>query len=289
MCLVSYSKESEYGALKKMREFDRTPKWSYIEITNQCNFTCEWCFMNANNQKSKILITLKQFHRILNKLTDIGILQITISGGEPLTHPNIIDIVNMSISKGFKTNIATNGALLTYDLIQKLEDFGLSQLSFNYIIDEDEDEDEDIELLNKIDYIIEKTNIEVVTNTVVSKQSNLDNLNKLFNSSIKRMKFWDNVKDNLTDNDVINIFNKVKEKCAEYDYTHILSYEPLVDGEVKINCPAKQKMLFCIDYNCNVYFCNSNRNTKISSIFDANIYNKYMNYKNNCLCAGRCS
>jgi MoaA/NifB/PqqE/SkfB family radical SAM enzyme len=44
MCMVSFSKEKSYSSKNKLKGFDNTPKWAYIEITNACSHKCAWCY-----------------------------------------------------------------------------------------------------------------------------------------------------------------------------------------------------------------------------------------------------
>ena len=82
----------------------------YIEITNICNLQCEFCPKTNREQK---FISTSEFSYILdeiNEFTDYIYFHVK---GEPLLHPKIGELLDISYNKGFKVNITTNGTLLS--------------------------------------------------------------------------------------------------------------------------------------------------------------------------------
>ena len=77
----------------------------YIEITNRCNLSCDFCIKNKRPIKD---ISIEEFKEVLTKLkplTDYLYFHIL---GEPLIHPKINELIDIA-SKDFKINITTNG------------------------------------------------------------------------------------------------------------------------------------------------------------------------------------
>lgn len=79
---------------------------TFIRLTG-CNLRCRYCDTSYAFSEGKIL-TIKE---ILDKVSEIGYRNITITGGEPLINPNVYKLINELISKGYKINIETNGAI----------------------------------------------------------------------------------------------------------------------------------------------------------------------------------
>lgn len=80
----------------------------YIEITNHCNLSCDFCIQNKRKLKN---ITIEEFSNLLPKLenyTDYLYFHIL---GEPLIHPNINELIDIASQK-FYINITTNGYLI---------------------------------------------------------------------------------------------------------------------------------------------------------------------------------
>lgn len=97
------------------------PEAIKLEITYNCNMTCDFCY-NANNgnTRSKSLET-KQALTILDAIYDAGVRQVRITGGEPFTHPGINEILTHAKSKGFFVRLNTNGSLITKTMVRKMK------------------------------------------------------------------------------------------------------------------------------------------------------------------------
>lgn len=80
----------------------------YIEITNSCNLNCDFCI---KNHRPINFISKEEFSIVLNKLegyTKYLYLHIL---GEPIMHPQINDLINLSSDK-YYVNITSNGYLI---------------------------------------------------------------------------------------------------------------------------------------------------------------------------------
>lgn len=101
-----------------------------IAVTNVCNATCDFC----NYAKDKDFVTEKKWLefertcRALDILYDRGIRYLTFSGGEPLLHPRIFEMVGYASSKGMRAAVVTNGSPLTERNIADLAAAGLRTL-----------------------------------------------------------------------------------------------------------------------------------------------------------------
>jgi radical SAM protein with 4Fe4S-binding SPASM domain len=81
----------------------------YLEITNLCNMNCTFCHGTKRAPKT---LSAAEFSFLAEKLvsyTDYLYLHVL---GEPLLHPELSEILNISASLGFRTCITTNGTLL---------------------------------------------------------------------------------------------------------------------------------------------------------------------------------
>ena len=80
----------------------------YIEITNKCNLNCSFC---SNTTKEQRTMSLEEYESVLKKInnyTDYIYLHVK---GEPLLHPNIIEMINLANNYNLKVNLTTNGTL----------------------------------------------------------------------------------------------------------------------------------------------------------------------------------
>ena len=82
-----------------------------FEVIEKCLNNCKFCSSNSNCNKTQI-IEFEDFKRVIDyfMLTG-GIEELSISGGEPFLHPNILQMIEYSKSMGIKTVIFTSGVI----------------------------------------------------------------------------------------------------------------------------------------------------------------------------------
>ena len=79
-----------------------------ILLTWKCNLSCNKCCLPQTGPE----VSFNDFTKNLDKLYDIGIRKIILTGGEPLVRKDIIEIILYAKKKGFEIYISTNGILL---------------------------------------------------------------------------------------------------------------------------------------------------------------------------------
>jgi len=116
------------------REYYRLP-WtltdnaiSWLEVTDDCNLECEGCYRpHKKNHKSlaQVAAELEVFKK--HRKSDC----MSIAGGDPLVHPQIVEIVRMVREGGWKPIINTNGLALGRKLLHKLKEAGTYGFTFH--------------------------------------------------------------------------------------------------------------------------------------------------------------
>src|SRR5271155_4479037 len=104
------------------------PLLAHIIPIRRCNLACEYC--NEYDDFSKPVPTEEMFRRV-DKLAELGTSVITISGGEPLLHPELDDIIRRIRKNGMIAGMITNGYLLVPDRIERLNRGGLEWLQIS--------------------------------------------------------------------------------------------------------------------------------------------------------------
>jgi Fe-coproporphyrin III synthase len=94
---------------------------AYVEVTNHCNLKCAMCVRQAWRDPPGSM-SMQTFQDILAGLNDFPDLNRVIFGGfgEPLMHPNIVEMVAQVHSLGVGVTITTNGLLLKRPLAEAL-------------------------------------------------------------------------------------------------------------------------------------------------------------------------
>jgi MoaA/NifB/PqqE/SkfB family radical SAM enzyme len=102
---------------------------SWLEPTSKCNLYCDGCYRENRNDSHKSLEDVRKDLEVFKTLRKTD--SISIAGGEPLMHPEILEIVKIVKEMGWKPVINTNGELLTMELLRKLKDAGVIGFTFH--------------------------------------------------------------------------------------------------------------------------------------------------------------
>ncbi len=104
------------------------PLLVHIIPIRRCNLACTYC--NEFDDFSQP-VPLDEMKSRLDHLADLGTAVITISGGEPLLHPQLDEVISHIRSRGMIAGLITNGYLLTAERIQCLNRAGLEHLQIS--------------------------------------------------------------------------------------------------------------------------------------------------------------
>ena len=96
-----------------------------IEVCYTCNEKCTHCFLNNHKEKG---LTLERYKTLFAQLVDAGTMFIILTGGEPFTRPDFMDIVREARKKRISVSIFTNGTLLTQEIIAELKELFVNEV-----------------------------------------------------------------------------------------------------------------------------------------------------------------
>src|SRR5215470_172593 len=100
----------------------------HIIPMRRCNLDCGYC--NEYDQVSKP-VQIDEMKRRLDYLAAMRTSIITISGGEPLMHPELEEVIRHIRKRGMIAGMITNGFLLSKQRIQSLNEAGLEHLQIS--------------------------------------------------------------------------------------------------------------------------------------------------------------
>ena len=130
---------------KGLRSTDH-PVQVHMVPMRRCNLACAYC--NEYDDHSKP-VPLEEMDRRVDKLAELGTTLITISGGEPLLHPDLEEIIRRIRSHGMMAGMITNGYLLVRERIEKLNRVGLDYMQIS--IDNVQPDDVSVKSLKVLD------------------------------------------------------------------------------------------------------------------------------------------
>jgi len=142
------------------------PLLAHIIPIRRCNLSCTYC--NEFDDFSKPVPTDEMFRRV-DKLAELGTAVITISGGEPLLHPELDDIIRRIRKTGMIAGLITNGYFLVPERIQRLNRAGLEwlQISIDNVNPDDVSKKSLKVLDKKLENLSEHADFHVNINSVV--------------------------------------------------------------------------------------------------------------------------
>ncbi len=142
------------------------PLLAHIIPIRRCNLACTYC--NEFDDFSQPVPTETMFQRV-DKLAELGTSVITISGGEPLLHPELDAIIGRIRKNGTISGLITNGYLLVAERIQRLNRVGLEwlQISIDNVTPDDVSKKSLKVLDKKLQLLAEHADFHVNINSVV--------------------------------------------------------------------------------------------------------------------------
>jgi MoaA/NifB/PqqE/SkfB family radical SAM enzyme len=139
---------------------------AHIIPTRKCNLSCTYC--NEYDDFSPPIPTGEMIRRI-DRLAYLKTAIVTISGGEPLLHPEIETIIQRIRHHGMIAGIITNGYLLTPKKISALNDAGLEHLQISIDnVQPDDVSKKSLKVLDKkLEYLAQYAEFGVNINSVI--------------------------------------------------------------------------------------------------------------------------
>jgi MoaA/NifB/PqqE/SkfB family radical SAM enzyme len=165
--LIAVHRRTREGLMlaKGLRSTDH-PVLAHIVPTRRCNLACTYC--NEFDDFSKP-VPVGEMVRRIDLLANLGTSIISFSGGEPLLHPELDDLIVRIRRRGSIAGMITNGYLLTADRIRKLNRAGLEhmQISIDNVMPDDVSKKSLKVLDKKLQLLAEHAEFHVNINSVV--------------------------------------------------------------------------------------------------------------------------
>src|SRR3954466_11260292 len=142
------------------------PILAHVIPMRRCNLSCTYC--NEYDDFSKP-VPLETMYQRLDHLAALGTTIITISGGEPLMHPELDQIIARIRKRGMIAGMITNGYLLVAERIERLNRAGLEWLQISIDnVTPDEVSKKSLKVLDKkLELLAEHADFHVNINSVV--------------------------------------------------------------------------------------------------------------------------
>lgn len=103
------------------------PKNVTWDLTYACNLNCDHC-LTASGRAWKNELTTQQALLLIDMLADVKVLSLSLSGGEPFLHPDILTLLRHIATTNMRVDIATNGVIMSDSILKALRDLPVFQI-----------------------------------------------------------------------------------------------------------------------------------------------------------------
>ena len=91
------------------------PELIDISITNWCDKGCAFCYKSSTTRGAHM--ALDDYKRVIDQAAEMRTFQVALGGGNPNEHPNFVEILEYTASKGVVPNYTTNGRGLSDEIL----------------------------------------------------------------------------------------------------------------------------------------------------------------------------
>jgi pyrroloquinoline quinone biosynthesis protein E len=159
------------------------PQALIAEVTHRCPLHCVYCSNPLELAQRANEMTTADWERVLKQASDLGVLHLHLTGGEPLARPDLTQLIRSARQAKLYVNLITSGIGLTADRLQTFVDAGLDHIQLSMQGSEPEGSDEIAGArvhARKIQAaaLIRQARIAFTLNVVVHRQ-NLDRLEEI--------------------------------------------------------------------------------------------------------------
>lgn len=129
MTTVPFGRKASAAALvAALRSDPDAPISAMIEIADRCNEVCVHCYQ-VQGQKGEI--DTADWKKILDELADMGVLFLTISGGEATLRKDFLEIVEHARARRFAVKLFTNGLTMNEELARRIAELAVQEVQIS--------------------------------------------------------------------------------------------------------------------------------------------------------------
>lgn len=94
-----------------------------LELTTACNLRCRHCYRESDSTQSDFF-PIAELLKILAELKSLGLRTVELTGGEPLLHPNFLEILSFCADKFSLVGVLSNGTILGKEVFEIYQSLG---------------------------------------------------------------------------------------------------------------------------------------------------------------------
>jgi pyrroloquinoline quinone biosynthesis protein E len=102
------------------------------ELTYRCPLHCPYCSNPLALAAQRDELTLEEWTRVLSEARQLGVMQLHLSGGEPLLRRDLVGVVAHARQQGLYTNLITSAVGLNAPLLERLKEAGIDHVQVSF-------------------------------------------------------------------------------------------------------------------------------------------------------------
>jgi Fe-coproporphyrin III synthase len=107
----------------------QTPHAVRLVLTQKCNLACVHCLADARPHAARNELTTDEWLLLICRLRELKVFDISLTGGEMLTRPDIITLLEqLAIPRFCRITMVTNGTLITPAIAQQLQELKIRNI-----------------------------------------------------------------------------------------------------------------------------------------------------------------
>ncbi len=111
---------------------DLLPTTLLAELTYRCPLHCPYCSNPLEMSRADAELSTEQWKRVFSEARALGVLQLGLSGGEPMIRKDLEELVAHARSEGLYTTLVTSGLGLTRPRAERLKAAGLDHIQISF-------------------------------------------------------------------------------------------------------------------------------------------------------------
>ena len=108
------------------------PLWLLAELTYACPLQCPYCSNPVEMANYKKELSTEDWIRVMREARKMGATQLGFSGGEPLTRPDLEELITEARQLGFYTNLITSGLGMDEKRVAAFKKAGLDHIQVSF-------------------------------------------------------------------------------------------------------------------------------------------------------------
>ncbi len=120
------------SAIGKVGDQIRQPLWLLAELTYSCPLQCPYCSNPMDFASVKSELSTEEWIDVFKQARAMGATQLGLSGGEPLTRPDLVELITAARDLGFYTNLITSGVGMDAAKVAEFKAAGLDHIQVSF-------------------------------------------------------------------------------------------------------------------------------------------------------------